>query len=321
MRAYLYDASGVDREHRLDALSVGDLGEGQLLWIDIDATSTGELGAVAEALSLEEETVLALSVGSRVPTLFVHQDYFHIAVTEVQRYASGYKAVLLDCVAGHDWVLTSHHEQLEFPKSFDERFRGESNVGRFGSADFVAALLNEQLQTYDKQLDPITNEIDHIEQLVLRERIDETKLLRQLVMLNQRITRLRRLLAPHLPIYERLAQPNLSQLLPEASPEGSFRALVNRLERTLDNFETTRQMATASLDLYTTLVAHGTNKVIKLLTVVSVTLLPATFLTGLLGTDALPPSLRTTTAFWVTVALMLLLVTTTLGIARRREWI
>lgn len=321
MRAYLYDASGVDREHRLDALSVGGLGDGQLLWVDVDATATDELDAAAEALGLDEETVSALSAGSRVPALFVHQDYFHVAVTEVQPSSIGYRAVLLDCVAGHNWVLTSHHEQPEFPKSFDERFRGESNVGRFASADFVSALLNEQLLTYDQQLDPITNEIDHIEQLVLRDRIDETRLLRQLVMLNQRITRLRRLLSPHLAIYERLAQPNLSQLLPEASPEGSFRALVNRLERTLDNFDATRQMATGSLDLYTTLVAHGTNKVIKLLTVVSVTLLPATFLTGLLGTDALPHSLRTTTAFWVTVGLMLLLVTTTLTVAHRRDWI
>jgi magnesium transporter len=321
VRVYLYDASGVDREHRLDALHVGNLGDGQLLWVDVNAAMPDELRSVADSLGLDEETISALSAGSRVPALFVHQDYFHVAVTEVQRASGEYKMVLLDCVAGHNWVLTSHHEQLEFPKSFDERFRGESNVGRFGSADFVSALLNEQLLTYDQQLDPIISEIDHIEQLVLRDRIDEAKLLRQLVMLNQQITRLRRLLAPHLPIYERLAQPNLSQLLPEASPEGSFRALVNRLERTLDNYDAARQMVTGSLDLYTTLVAHGTNKVIKLLTVVSVTLLPATFLTGLLGTDALPSSLRTTTAFWVALGLMLLLVTTTLAIAHRRDWI
>jgi magnesium transporter len=100
-----------------------------------------------------------------------------------------------------------------------------------------------------------------------------------------------------------------------------FPGLVDRLDRTLDDMDTTRQMAAGSIDLYTTLVAHGTNKVIKLLTVVSVALLPPTLLAGFLGMNSLPSSLKTTTAFWVSVAVMLLLIATTLTLARRRSWI
>ena len=47
---------------------------------------------------------------------------------------------------------------------------------------------------------------------------------------------------------------------------------------------------------------------IKLLTVVSVTLLPPTLLAGFLGMNSLPNSLKTTTAFWASAAVMLLLV-------------
>jgi magnesium transporter len=321
IRAYLYDADGVDRERGLDALDVAELGEGHLLWVDVDAGEREEVRAAGTLLGLDEETIAALPDGARAPALFVHQEYFHIAVTEVQNGEGGYKAALVDCVAGRNWVLTSHHEPLASPKSFDDRFRGESNLGRFGSAGFVSALLNEQLLTFTRQLEPIVNEIDHVEQLVLSDRIDEDKLLRRLVSITQRITRLRRLLAPHVEIYEQLAQPNLSQLLPDSSPEGLFPALVNRLDRTLGSLDSARQMVAGSLDLYTTLVAHGTNKAIKLLTVVSITLLPATFLTGLLGMDALPRSLRTVTSFWSSLAVMLLLVTTTLVLARRRGWI
>lgn len=70
-------------------------------------------------------------------------------------------------------------------------FVGESNVGRFESEAFVSALLNEQLLRYGRQLDPIVNEIDLLEQRILRDRVDEDKLIRQLVAINQRITRLR----------------------------------------------------------------------------------------------------------------------------------
>jgi magnesium transporter len=320
MRAYLYDADGNDRECQLDAVDVGALGESQLLWVDVDGVED-EVRSAGRVLAVEEETMAALSDGSRDPALFVFEDYFHVTVTAVQGDEDDYGVVLLDCVAGRNWVLTSHQEPVEFLQDFDDRFRGESNIGRFGSAGFVSALLNEQLLTYGRQLEPTVKEIDHLEQLVLRDRVDEGKLLRQLVAITQRIARLRRWLAPHREIFERLAQPNVSELLPDPAAEGLFPGLVDRLDRTLDDLDTTRQMAAGSIDLYTTLVAHGTNKVIKLLTVVSVTLLPPTLLAGFLGMNSLPNSLKTTTAFWASVAVMLLLIVTTLTLARRRAWI
>jgi magnesium transporter len=321
MRAYLYDAEGVDRELTLDSLDPAALGAGQLLWVDLDASDPTELDAVARRLELEAETVELLGDPHRGPELLVHRDYFHVSVTEVQGPPQRYRPVLLDCVAGSNWVITSHHEPLEFPHSFDEHFRGDSNVGRFASADFVAALLNEQLLGYGRELGGLLRQIDRVEQLVLRDRIAEEVLLPELVGITRSIGQLRRLLAPHLEIFERLAQPNLSQLLPEASPEGLFSALVRRLERTLERLDTARQMVAGALDLYTTLVAHGTNKVIKLLTVASVTLLPPTLLANLMGMDSVPAALRGATAFWVSVGVMIALVTSSLVVAWRRNWL
>ena len=320
MRAYLYDADGSDQECQLDAVDVDALGENQFLWVDVDG-GDDEVRKAARLLAIDEETMAALLDGSRDPSLFVHEDYFQVSVTAVQGEEDDYRTVLLDCVAGRNWVLTSHQEPVEFLEDFDDRFRGESNIGQLGSAGFLSALLTEQLLTYSRQLEPTVKEIDDLEQLVLRERVDEGKLLRQLVAITQRTARLRRKLAPHREIYERLAQPNFSQLLPDSATEELFPPLVDRLDRTLDDMDTTRQMAAGSIDLYTTLVAHGTNKVIKLLTVVSVTLLPPTLLAGSLGMNSLPNSLKTTTAFWASVAVVLLLIATTLTLARRRGWI
>ena len=273
MRVYLYDADGNDKECQLDAVDVDALGENQFLWVDVDGGGD-EVRAVGGVLALDGVTMATLLDGTRDPSLFVHEDYFQVSVTAVQEEADDYRTVLLDCVAGRNWVLTSHEEPVEFLEDFDDRFRGESNVGQFGSAGFLSALLTEQLLTYSRQLEPTLKEIDHLEQLVLRDRVDEGKLLRQLVSITQRIARPRRWLTPHREIYERLAQPNISQLLPDSATEELFPALVDRLDRTLADMDTTRQMAGGSIDLYTTLVAHATNKVIKLLTVVSVTLLP-----------------------------------------------
>ena len=146
-------------------------------------------------------------------------------------------------------MLTSHQEPVEFLEDFDDRLRGESNVDQFGSAGFLSALLTEQLLTYSRQLEPTVKEIDHLEQLVLCDRVDEGKLLRQLVAITQRIARLRLWLTPHREIYERLAQPNFSQLLPDSAAEELFPALVDRLDRTLADMDTTRQMLPSCVDL------------------------------------------------------------------------
>src|SRR4029077_1522446 len=115
-------------------------------------------------------------------------------------------------------------------------------------------------------------------------------------------------------------QPNISQLLPDSATEELFPALVDRLDRTLADMDTTRQMDGGSIALYTPLVDHATNKVIKLLTVVAVTLLPPALLAGFLGMNSLPNSLKTTTAFWASAAVMLLLIASPLPPPRRRGW-
>jgi Mg2+ and Co2+ transporter CorA len=49
-------------------------------------------------------------------------------------------------------------------------------------------------------------------------------------------------------------------------------------------------MITGSFEIYTTWTAHGTNRVIKRLTIVSVALLPPTLLAGVMGMNSLPNS-------------------------------
>jgi magnesium transporter len=80
-------------------------------------------------------------------------------------------------------------------------------------------------------------------------------------------------------------------------------------------------MIVSSFDTYTTWTAHETNKVMKLLTVASVTLLPPTLLASVMGMNSLPARLGTSTAFEITLSVMLVLVGTVLAMARRRSWI
>jgi Mg2+ and Co2+ transporter CorA len=61
-------------------------------------------------------------------------------------------------------------------------------------------------------------------------------------------------------------------------------------------------MITGSFEIYTTWTAHGTNRVIKRLTIVSVALLPPTLRAGVMGMNSLPDIFVTGTAFWISIA-------------------
>jgi len=73
-----------------------------------------------------------------------------------------------------------------------------------------------------------------------------------------------------------------------------------------------------SFDLYVSQVAHRINDIIRVLTIVSVSLLPASVILGLSGTDFESPRLGTSTGFIIMVALIVLTTVGALVLFRRR---
>ena len=96
--------------------------------------------------------------------------------------------------------------------------------------------------------------------------------------------------------------------------EPYFRDLDVRLGRLLDALEAAKESVNGSFDLYVSQVAHRTNDIMKVLTIVSVTLLPASVILGFFGTSFESPRINTTGGFIVMVALIVL---TTLGLFPR----
>jgi magnesium transporter len=314
MPAFLYDAERTDRHVAVDELPVAQLNGQQLLWIDISAED--EIADVATTLGLTGETVRAILEPSPEPALFVHDGYVHIVVV-----APGVevKAHVLDCVVGENWVLTAHREPVEFLGSFDERIRGDSTLGKLDGQGFLAAILHEHVASYLVELRPIEAELDQLDLRSLTGRIDEEKLLHELVAVRLRLAKLRRLLEPHRSLFALLGRSEFA-VLSGSQAAGDFDALSELLEHTLQSLEATREMITGSFEIYTTWTAHGTNRVMKRLTVASVALLPPTLLAGVMGMNSLPSALINGSAFWISTAVMAALAFTVLTIARLRNW-
>jgi magnesium transporter len=318
LTAFLYDAESKDGHVSLENVPVDHLNEQQLLWIDISRDQ--DVAAIARNLALNAETVRAIRDPSPEPALFVHDDYVHVVVVAPAADTIPYAPEVLDCLVGPNWVLTVHSEAVEFLGRFDERIRGDSDLGKLDGHGFLAAILQEHVASYLAEIRPIETDLDRLDLRSMTGRIGEEALLRDLVRVRLRLAKLRRMLEPHRELFALLARSEFA-VLSGSQAASDFEALNVLLERTLQSLESVREMIIGSFEIYTTWTAHGTNKVIKRLTVASVALLPPTLLAGVMGMNSLPRVLVTSTAFWVSTAAMACLALTVVTLARVREWI
>ena len=69
------------------------------------------------------------------------------------------------------------------------------------------------------------------------------------------------------------------------------------------------------------MISHRQNDVLRLLTVISVTILPLTLVTGLFGMNVLFPGSGTHEGFWVIVGALAVIAAATLGFFRLKRWL
>jgi magnesium transporter len=317
-RIYLYDADGADELIEPSVVHLRGLNPRQLLWIDV--CGSAGFASVAERLGIDSETVSRIQQPVRRPDAVFHGEYIHLGVIAADRSQTGYVGAALECVAGESWIVTVRERPLDFLERFGERIRGDSQLGRLNGPGLVAAFLHEHVAAYVRELEPFEAELDRLDLAVLAGRVDDATVFRRLVDLRRRLAHLRTLFASHRELYSLLARPDL-EILTASDDLLGFESVSQRADQAFQVLEQTRETIVSSFEIYTTWTAHETNKVMKLLTVVSVTILPPTLLASVMGMNSLPSVLGSPVAFGVTLGAMLALLAGVLGLARRRRWV
>jgi len=118
----------------------------------------------------------------------------------------------------------------------------------------------------------------------------------------------------------RRTRPELDALSTEASGQ-LFAELERRVTQALDVAGDTKESIFGSFDLLVARIGQRTNDIMKVLTLGTVTLLPATVLAGVMGMNFEVGLFNYAWLYWVVIALMLAIAALVLAAARAREWI
>ncbi len=297
------------------------LGETALLWIALRDPAEDEVAAVQEAFNLGDEQVQRLLEPPSRASLVDAGEHLHVTLYVAS--GEGGEPVLrpVECVLGPNWVVTAHEAEIEVLEEFRERAEGGGQIGALDSPSFVAAVVEWVVTSYFRAFEDVEGELEELDARVMSEIpknvADE---LGRLVELRRSIGTLRRALSPHREVIAALAHPELDVLSTEDSAQ-RFAALETSVSQAVEAAREAKESTRGSFDLLVARIGQRTNDIVKLLTLVTVILLPASVLAGVMGMNFKIGLFDLTWMFWAVIGAMLGIAVLVLSVARNRHWI
>jgi magnesium transporter len=313
----LYSGDGEDAPVMLET-DLPELGKNQMLWADVDLEVAEGLNQLWETLEIED-LVADLGKLQEGPALVQHDGILQLAVT-VLGNEPDLAPMTLHCLVGPNWVVTLHQGQLDLVDEFNKPFPGETRLGDLDGPAFLSLVLDWQISGYFKIIEGVQGDIDHLDEDLLSKSPDEGSLLERLQDFRRRVRTLRNTLSAHREVLGLLSHPRSDAVVGAEATE-DYQRLEERLQQAIEAVDTTREMIVGSFDIFMTRTAQTTNDIMKRLTIVSVLLLPAAAIAGIMGMNFKVGIFEQPWMFWVTIGLMVAIAGITLVVARRRKWL
>ena len=320
LTVFVFDERESRREEDLRA-SLDRLGENALLWLALRDPTEEEVAAVQEVFEFSDEQAHRLLEQPNRASLLDSGEHMHVTLYVAS--GEGGDPVLrpVECVLGPNWVVTAHEAEIEVLEEFRERAEGGGQVGALDSPSFVAAVVDWVVTSYFRAFEEVESELEELDAKVMSDiPKDVSDDLARLVELRRSIGTLRRALAPHREVIVALAHPELDLLSTETSAE-RFAAIESRVAQAVDAAREAKDSTRGSFDLLVARIGQRTNDIMKLLTLVTVILLPASVLAGIMGMNFKLGFFDLAWMFWAVIAAMLGIAVLVLSVARSRRWI
>ena len=316
---------GIVREVVARPSELHELTSGGLTWVHLErpgAASVAELQGRFGWHALDVEDVLSKRQRPKVDE-YPDERYFfavlHFPVYDkaVQRL----NAAELDLFLGADYLVTLPTvELLPVTRLFrrceeDEGLR--TQLFAKGSGRLLYEVLDDLFDYCFPILDKIGHKLDSIEDDMFEGRSREV--VRDISNVKQEIISYRKIIKPERATL-RVLERRVEQFLPEEL-DLYFDDIVDAAERIWDLLDNYKEVVEALEDTNESVISHQQSDILRLLTLISVTVLPLTLITGVFGMNVLFPGEGSHEAFWVIVGALAVVAAATLGFFRLKRWL
>jgi magnesium transporter len=294
-----------------------------LTWIHLDAPDTVQATTLAERFGwhpLDVEDVLSKRQRPKIdeyPEYLFAVLHFPVYDKTVQRL----NAAELDMFLGADYLVTLPNVELLpvtrlFQRCSDEPALLESLFGK-GSGYLLYHVLDDLFDYCFPILDKIGHKLDRYEDEMFEGRSEE--IVRDISNVKQEIISYRKIIKPERSTL-RLLERHTERFLPE-NLELYFDDIVDATERIWDLLDNYKEVVEALEDTNESVISHRQNDVLRILTIISVVMLPLTLITGFFGMNVHFPGYQSAAAFWGILAGMVVALIGLIGFFRYKRWL
>ena len=294
---------------------------GERLWLDVQGLSDGN--TLTELARRFDIAPLAMEDLVNVPqrpksSLYDHQQVIVAHMLEVN---SSDQVVVrqLGLVLGDQYVLTFHQDCSSILAPIRERLQNPTARLLTRDCDYLAyAILDSCVDGYFPVMEDLGEILESLEQESLRD--PRPDLLMEIHQLKNQLIRLRRSVWPQREMTMSLATTESPFIEPETREY--FRDVLDHCAQLADVLEMYRDSATGLVNTYMTAVAHRSNEVMKVLTLLTSVFVPPTFIAGIYGmnfTDM--PELSMDNAYPTVMLAMVVMIVGTILYFYWRGWL
>lgn len=289
------------------------------LWIDLSAPDAAE-DALLDRLDVHPMVVEDMREDRHLPKLEVHGDELALTVhgLRIDHMAEEVATVELDISLRGRVLVTYHTEEVASIRVVREHLDSAGMAG----LERPILLLHRILDTMNDVMVPF---VDHLEQWLdvvegdlLATPTDTTR--QDLYRLQRDVIRLRRVVVPQAEVLRRLGRESMGLFSEE--DRALFRDVHDHLYRMAELSESYRQLLDSAMNSYRSAQDVELNDMLRVLTLVSATLLPLTVIAGIYGTNfAHIPELDFRPAYFIMLGGFVAIVIGMVTWFRHRGWI
>ncbi len=296
-----------------------------LRWINIERPGALERAWLEEhfdfhALDLED----VLSRNQR-PKIDVYDDYLFIVLhlpvfdRNVGRLGTGE----LDLFVGPDYLVTLPNQPLQPVEYLFERCRSKEELREQlfarGSGYLLYRLVDDAFDYCFPMLRKIGNKLDALEDDIFEGRSDEV--VRDISNVKQEIINFRKVIRPQRPVLRDLEKVKQRYLASDIDLEIYFDDVVDAHERIWDMLENYKEVIVGLEETNESVISHGLNDILRVLTSISVVILPLTLIASVMGMNSWVPFEHNEAGFFVVLGVMAIILIGMVLFFRRRNWL
>ena len=296
-----------------------------LRWVNIERPTALERTWLEEnfefhALDLED----VLSRNQR-PKIDVYDDYLFIVLhfpifdPAARRLGTGE----LDLFVGPGYVVTIPNQPLQPVEYLFERCRAKEEMREQlfsrGSGYLMYRMIDDSFDYCFPMLRKIGNKLDALEDDIFEGRSEEV--VRDISNVKQEIINFRKVIRPQRPVLRDLEKVKQRYLATDLDLEIYFDDIVDAHERIWDMLENDKEVVEALEDTNESVISHRVNDILRVLTSISVIVLPLTLVASIWGMNVGVPGEGDMTGFWIIAAAMVALLIGMVTYFRRRGWL